>query len=282
MAQPHYHRHQHHHDDSLVPRDPDCPPPVLHQLSRRRFLADVGRGTFAVTIFGATVIACSNDDAERGRPSDRGGTEASSSSTSEVVAQSVSWHRVNLGFVSAYVLVRGREAAIVDSGIAGSEAAIAQTLTDLGVGWPDVDHVMLTHFHPDHAGSVPAVLEAAEAATAYAGEADIPAIQSPRPLQPVGDGDEVFGLQIVATPGHTPGHISVLDPDGGFLIAGDALTAEAGELAGPNPQFTADLELAHDSVRRLADLRFADVLVGHGDPIEGDGNTQVAALAATL
>ena len=279
MAHPHHHHHDH--EDLATPRDPERRAPVRHQLGRRRFLTDVGRGTFAVTIFGASVIACSNED-ESGRSSERDGAEPDSSTSSEAPSEPVSWHRVHLGFVSAYVLVRGRGAAIVDSGIAGSEAAIAQTLTDLGVGWADVDHVMLTHFHPDHAGSVPAVLEAAEAATAYAGEADIPAIESPRPLQAVGDGDEVFGLQIVATPGHTPGHISVLDPDGGFLVAGDALTADAGGLAGPTPQFTADLELAHDSVRRLADLRFADVLVGHGDPIEGDGDAQVVALAARL
>ena len=118
------------------------------------------------------------------------------------------------------MLVRGNEAAIVDTGTAGSEGAIAQTLTDLGADWTDVNHVLLTHFHPDHAGSIGAVLAAAEAASSYAGEADIAGIQSPRPLVAVGDGDEVFGLRIIATPGHTAGHIAVLDPDGGFLVAG--------------------------------------------------------------
>ena len=206
------HADHHHHAGSRLLVDPDRPPPVRHRLGRRRFLTDIGRGTLAVTIFGVTAIACSSDDtdSDAGQPADSDAADSSTTTTTPA-AEPVSWHRINLGFVSAYVLVRGREAAIVDTGIAGSEAAIAQTLTDVGVDWVDVDHVILTHSHPDHAGSIPAVLEAAAGATAYAGEADIPAVRSPRALQAVGDGDEVFGLQIIATPGHTPGHISVLD-----------------------------------------------------------------------
>ena len=278
------HPDHHHHATSRLLVDPDRPPPVRHRLGRRRFLIDIGRGTLAVTIFGVTAIACSSDDtddSDAGQPADSDAAD-SSTTTTTAAAELVSWHRVNLGFVSAYVLVRGREAAIVDTGVAGSEAAIAQTLTDVGADWVDVDHIILTHSHPDHAGSIPAVLEAAAAATAYAGEADIPAIQSPRALQAIGDGDEVFGLQIIATPGHTPGHISVLDLGGGFLVAGDALTTDANGVAGPNEGFTADLAQAHDSVRKLAQLTFADVLAGHGDPVLGDGDAQVAALAARL
>ena len=279
------HADHHHHAGSRLLVDPDRPPAVRHRLGRRRFLTDIGRGTLAVTIFGVTAIACSSDDSDdsdAGQPADSDAAADSSTTTITPAGEPVSWHRVNLGFVSAYVLVRGREAAIVDTGIAGSEAAIAQTLTDVGVDWVDVDHVILTHSHPDHAGSIPAVLEAAAGATAYAGEADIPAIQSPRALQAIGDGDEVFGLQIIATPGHTPGHISVLDLGGGFLVAGDALTTDANGVAGPNEGFTADLAQAHDSVRKLAQLTFADVLAGHGDPVLGDGDAQVAALAARL
>ena len=64
------------------------------------------------------------------------------------------WARTNLGFVSAYVLVRGNTAAIVDTGVAGSAAAIGQTLVDLGLNYSDVEHVILTHNHSDHAGSI--------------------------------------------------------------------------------------------------------------------------------
>ena len=56
----------------------------------------------------------------------------------------------------------------------------------------------------------------------------------------------------------------------------------AGGVAGSFPQFTADAALANDSVRRLAQLTFNTLLVGHGDPIEDMADTAVADLAASL
>jgi len=130
-------------------------------------------------------------------------------------------------------------------------------------------------------GGLPEVLEAAPNAIAYAGEADIPGITAPRDLQPLNDGDEVFGLQVIATPGHTPGHISVLDPIEGFLVAGDALNEESGMIIGPNPRYTPDMDLAHASVKRLAERTFETVVFGHGDPFEGAASDAVVALAQT-
>ena len=52
------------------------------------------------------------------------------------------------------------------------------------------------------------------------------------------DGQEVFGLQVVDTPGHTPGHIAVFDNDSRVLVAGDALTNTIDGLEGPMPEYT--------------------------------------------
>jgi glyoxylase-like metal-dependent hydrolase (beta-lactamase superfamily II) len=41
-----------------------------------------------------------------------------------------------------------------------------------GLSWGAVHHVILTHYHPDHIGSVGEVLAAAAKATTYAGAAD--------------------------------------------------------------------------------------------------------------
>jgi glyoxylase-like metal-dependent hydrolase (beta-lactamase superfamily II) len=189
---------------------------------------------------------------------------------------------VVLGSVSAFVLARAGEATIVDTGNPGSEDGIGAGLGALGLGWGDVGHVIVTHLHNDHQGSLPAVLNLAPEAAAYAGAADIPQIPAPRDLIPVGDGDIVFDLQIIDTPGHTPGHISVLDPVGGLLVAGDALNGRDGGVIGANPRFTADVAVADDSVRKLAQLTFDTVVFGHGDPVEGQASDQVAALAASL
>ena len=84
---------------------------------------------------------------------------------------------MNLGFVSAYILVRDGEAAVVDTGVGGSEDDIENALTAIGLEWAAVNHVVLTHRHADHAGSIAAVLERARDAVGYAGAEDLPSIR---------------------------------------------------------------------------------------------------------
>ena len=151
----------------------------------------------------------------------------------------------------------------------------------LGLSWDAVNHVILTHYHPDHIGSVGEVLTAAAKATAYAGAADIPQIKSPRPIKAVGDNDEVFGLRVIATPGHTPGHVCVFDPAGSLLILADAMN-NIDQLSGPNPQYTADMAQAHQSVKKLAKLKFERAVFGHGEPIDKGASQAIIKLASAL
>lgn len=260
-------------------------------LTRRAFLADLGRGAFALTVVG--IAACapsasgSSPAGSTATPQPTGGSSSTSipaASASDPTSPSgsagaVTWERVNLGFVSAYILVRGGEAAVVDTGVAGSEGDIEAALERIGLDWSAVGHVVLTHMHPDHAGSAAAVLDQAPDATGYAGAPDVAAISVPRPLVSLADGDRVFDLLIVATPGHTAGHIAVLDEIGGILVAGDALGTSRGALEGSNPQFTADPAAAKASLAKLGALRYETLLVGHGEPILAGASAQVAALA---
>ncbi len=266
--------------------------PELHRLSRRQLLADLGKGTLAVAILGTAVVACDGDNDASGdagtttAPSTTApptsGTDSTSTreATTEEVRDPFSYERVSLGFVAAYVLARGEEAVVVDTGAAGSAPQIESALDTLGHTWGDVGHVMLTHLHSDHVGSIGDVLASAADATAYAGEADIAQITSPRPLVGVGDGDDVLGLQVIATPGHTPGHISVFDPASGLLVAGDAL-ANVDGLSGSIPQFTADETMANESVMKLAALAVDEIVFGHGDPISQNAQEMLAELAAS-
>ncbi len=257
-------------------------------LARRTFVADLGRGAFALAVLG--VAGCA--PAASGTASPRASaapTPASSASappqatgdtSSPPVAGSSSWARVNLGFVSAYVLVHGGAAAIVDTGVAGSTDAIEESLRAVGLGWSAVGHLVLTHHHSDHAGSASEILDRAPDATGYAGAEDIASITVPRALTPVQDGDRVFDLQVITAPGHTAGSICVLDPSGGgILVAGDALRTEGGRPALPSPQFTDDMDEALASVAKLGDLTFETLLVGHGEPIEAGASSLLAALA---
>lgn len=275
----------------------------LYRVTRRTFLSEVGRGAFAIAILGAGVVSCtttggdaSEDTSTTGGPTSNDGDAETTTSAAEASTTThgaadgaVTVERVFLGNVSAYVLVRGREAVIVDTGNPGNEGDIEAGLSEVGLGWADVGSVILTHRHNDHVGSVGPVMDAAVQALGYAGDADIPNIDTPRPLTPVGDGDTVFGLPIIETPGHTEGSISVYDPIGKVLVVGDAMNGRGAGVSGDgngvaaaNPRFSSDMDQANESVRKLATLDFDVVYFGHGDPLEADGSALVGELAAGL
>ncbi len=254
----------------------------------------------AIAVFSPAVLAaCSGDDTTAPDPAATGSTTTTTPATTsptttldgggespDPATPPLQWARATLGSVSAYVLARGTEAAIVDTGNPGSADDIGETLATLGLAYGDVRHVLLTHWHNDHIGSTTQVLERAAGAVAHAGELDLDEIGGGTidadDIRPLRGGEEVFGLEVLHTPGHTEGHIAVIDHEAGLLVAGDALTADENGVAGPSPRFTADLDTAHESVRRLAELSFNTLLVGHGDPVETDADVDVAALAATL
>jgi glyoxylase-like metal-dependent hydrolase (beta-lactamase superfamily II) len=185
-------------------------------------------------------------------------------------------------YVSAYVLVRGREAALVDAGIQESAQLFGAVLQSAGPGWAGVRHIVITHAHGDHWEGLEQAAHLAPGATLYAGTLDAPHITSARSLRTVADGDEVFGLRMVATPGHTAGHVAVFDADSALLVAGDALTNPIHGLAGPWPTYTEDAAEARNSVRKLADLEPRTSLFGHGPPVERDAAAQLRRLANTL
>ncbi len=278
--------------------------------SRRAFLGEFGKGTMALAVFTPLVAACSSSDSSTAADDPAGSdssstaagtqdeTEATAASTTEGTESTdnvggaeaqgdgsdegqLRWARANLGFVSAYVLARGSSAAIVDTGTPGSAEAIGETLGSLGLSYSDVEHLILTHHHNDHAGSIGEVMAEATSATVYAGEADLDQISANPITGLVGD-EEVFGLRMVATPGHTAGHMAVFDETTGLLVAGDAIFTEDGGVTEGPPRFFSDIPESRESIRDLAALSFNTLLVGHGDPIESDADTAVADLAASL
>ena len=238
--------------------------------TRRTFLTDLGRTAAGVVVVGFAG-ACSGDD----QPVV--GTTASTDPAADPTAAESTLP----ADPATFVLVRGGEAAIVDTGVAGSEGAIEAVLAEAGIGRGDVGHVILTHQHGDHAGSLEAVAGLASGAALYGVAADIPNMTAPREISAVGDGDTVFDLAIIETPGHTAGHLSVHDPASRLLITGDALVGEGGTLSGPASQFSADMATAITSVAKLAELDVQRTLVSHGFPVEG-GTAELVALAEQL
>lgn len=72
------------------------------------------------------------------------------------------------------------------------------------------------------------------------------------------------GVEIVATPGHMPGHISIYIKDSKTLISGDALVVEDDKLAIANPQYTLDIAEAKNSIKKLLNYEIDRIICYHG------------------
>lgn len=175
---------------------------------------------------------------------------------------------------------------------AGTDRARRRILAQLR-GHPVRAHA-LTHAHPDHYGSSHAVCEAlgiplwcgaadahvVQGATPPSGEGRLGQLMARLPLpdphaveRRLQEGDEVAGFTVLATPGHSPGHVCYWRESDRTLICGDVLFNRRGPLlsqAGlrePFAALTPDPSLNRASARRLAELRPALILFGHGPPL---------------
>ncbi len=210
---------------------------------------------------------------------------------------------------------------LIDTSIPNQLPAIEDALRAEGQTLTSLRTVLITHHDIDHIGSLPQVVEAS-AAEVLAAADEIPYIQGRRgqklpppegveaalerfpaerrdmvraimnqPVTPVhvaralSDGEVlefVGGVRVVLTPGHTVGHTSFYLERSGVLIAGDALSAQDGQLSGPFPLATADLPTALASVRKLAALQPSAILCYHGGLVTDDAAGQLRRLADSV
>jgi glyoxylase-like metal-dependent hydrolase (beta-lactamase superfamily II) len=87
----------------------------------------------------------------------------------------------------------------------------------------------------------------------------------------------VGGLTVVETPGHTPGHISLLHEAASLLLIGDRVGSTNGALTFGPPQFTADPLRRDGSLARIVSLNVRRVLFSHGAEI-ADPNAAIRTL----
>lgn len=101
-----------------------------------------------------------------------------------------------------------------------------------------------------------------------------------RELPPDGSVPDLEGWRWIATPGHSPGHVSFYREKDGMLLAGDAfattkqesffaVATQRPEIQGPPAYYTMNWDDARESVRTLATLRPKIAACGHGLPIAG-------------
>jgi glyoxylase-like metal-dependent hydrolase (beta-lactamase superfamily II) len=213
-----------------------------------------------------------------------------------------------------------REVILVDCGYPDFEALIEEAAGRHNITPADLTRVIVTHHDLDHMGSLAALkenyprieiiaheiekpyiegrrkslrLEQAESTfdalpeAAKAGVAQfIRALKAVKPApvdRTVRDGERLpwcGGIEIVHTPGHMPGHLSLYLPAGRILIAGDAVVIEQGELNIANPHYALNLDDAVRSVQRLTHYDIAQLQCYHGGLYQGDAVQALRRLAA--
>jgi glyoxylase-like metal-dependent hydrolase (beta-lactamase superfamily II) len=87
------------------------------------------------------------------------------------------------------------------------------------------------------------------------------------------------GITVIFTPGHTPGHICLYLNRSKILITGDAMVCVDGELQGPNPQATYDMETALKSLQKLTQHDIEMVVCYHGGVYRDGANKRLSELA---
>jgi glyoxylase-like metal-dependent hydrolase (beta-lactamase superfamily II) len=210
------------------------------------------------------------------------------------------------GFVNAYLVEEDDGLTLIDTAIPGSAKAIRAAAEELG---RPIVRIALTHAHGDHIGSLDALAGAlpgvevvisdrdarllAKNKTTDPGEppeakmrGSYPGAKT-KPTRTLSEGDRVGSLEVVAAPGHTPGHVAFLDTRDRTLIAGDAFSTLGGMAtsAKANPLFplpviaTWHKPTALESARKLRALDPARLAVGHGPIVDAPGAAMDKAIA---
>lgn len=192
---------------------------------------------------------------------------------------------------------------LVDTGGRSGGPRLVRSIRMLGLDPRAVHRVLLTHWHADHAGSAASFARSSAAPRILAGADDLDAVRGverrphlsapvvgttrvgraaarlgalpvPAPVpdaKALADGDRLDvagGVEVLATPGHTPGHRAFWLPQHRLLLAGDAVWNTWRVWRGPLALCSA-IPDAPATLERLAGLEADVVAVGHGPPLDG-------------
>lgn len=185
-------------------------------------------------------------------------------------------------FVYVFLLI-GRKICLVDGGVAGSASAIFDSIRNLGRDPRDIALLILTHSHPDHVGGAKIIREQSGCfVAAHAAERnwieDVERQGRERPVpgfaslvsgsvrvdrlladNDILESDAHPRIEVLHTPGHSKGSISLWIPEDNALIAGDAIPRP-----GDIPIYE-DVESTECSLRRLQALSNVKTLLSAWD-----------------
>ncbi len=233
--------------------------------------------------------------------------------------------RVQMSFINAYLIGTAESWVLLDCGLPGNRTRLWNEARDRfgqNVGAPRA--IVLTHGHTDHAGSAASLADLWDVPI-YAHPLELPYLTGRSnypPFDPTVGGPLAFGVRFtprtpvnlglrvrplladgslpglpdwrwLATPGHSPGHISLVHPASHRVVVGDAAaTLDADSWPGllfPAPlcptarSITCDWPAALASLQTLLELEPTLLACGHGTPLQGPAaSSELRKLAERL
>ena len=198
---------------------------------------------------------------------------------------------------------------IIDTGLPMQMKLIKEAIEKEGFSVEKINKIILTHQDIDHIGSVKDILHIAKNAEVLSYVDEAPYIDGTKTPVKLANMEKNFekltdeakqwyhqlkagfenrkvkidvklkdgeilpicgGIEVIHTPGHTPGHICLLALESKTLISGDSLNIQNGKLIGAIPEYTLDMDLAKKSVEILQNYDIKSVLSYHGGLFLGD------------
>ena len=162
------------------------------------------------------------------------------------------------GATNAYVL-GDENAVLVDPGGRTDDL-------DTAVESASVEHVLVTHAHPDHVGAVAHYADACDATVwARAGrEVRFERATGIAPDRTFREGTAIADATVVETPGHAPDHVALATEDG-TMLTGDLVVSAGSVVVGADD---GDVRAYLSSLRRLYARNPDRLWPGHGPVIE--------------
>jgi glyoxylase-like metal-dependent hydrolase (beta-lactamase superfamily II) len=207
---------------------------------------------------------------------------------------------IRLGRVMAHLVVEDR-LSLIDCGYRGSGPRIAASIAEVGRAMSELARVVCTHGHPDHAGSarelalagVPILIHPADAEGLKSGWLDavrepsrgrVFAAMTPVPpdVVPIEDGQilpMLGGLEVVHTPGHTPGSVCLYGARDRVLFVGDTLQRRWGRVSYASRLYSDDAATARKAVKRLATLDVETIVFSHYPALRDEAAATLNRLA---
>lgn len=195
------------------------------------------------------------------------------------------------------------QVTLVDCGLRRAPRRIVEGLAGIGKTPKDVTRIVLTHAHADHAGGASELVQRAAADGVAVHEADAGNVRSgtsaPSAPSTMGrlvsrgpmasftpfqvatelvDGqvlDVAGGLRVLHTPGHTPGHVSLLHEDSGVLVTGDAIFNMAARLSWPLAAVCTSARQNKQSAHVLGEVAYTVAAFTHGPEIRDNAREAV-------